>query len=1136
MRGAKLADIEVAAVLEKGELRLDTFRVGALAGARLAGKGRISDLAGKPELALSYDLAAEEGDDLVAFLAPGTKVGEVGALALKGSLSLTSAGVRLKGKGRLGDVSTSLEAAVGLETDAPVAVQAKLGIKNATATAKRFGLALPGEVGAVELALSAIGTAAEARVEARFAGLGGRVDFAGALRGLDANPRLAGDLKLAHPSLKALLAPWSPVHRRKSTADPGRIALSAKLDLDAARTRLDGIEATLGGLSFTGDAILGHGDKPHVVKLVFGDLDVEPLLAMLPPATAKARPGSATKTSAKATLIPTDLAARLAIKAKSIRWRARRFDALNLKLRAEDGALHLETASVGLPAKGRATLVGRLDMVGGTPGFAGDLTLETRNLRPLLALAGVKPPKTRKRRFGRTKVTTKIEARGDSFAARGLTFRLDDTTYRGDIGLTLGARPTLVASLGLDRLIVDDYLPKPSGKAAKAKADPAGGGGLAMLADFDARVGLTFGELGFGGRTLRDGRARALLEKGRLTLRELRIGDAGGAVVTLAGRADKLATRPTYDFDYRVEAAEASALVRWLDPGRGKMPKAGAFDAQGKIKGNPKSLEIVGVAKLAGATADIDARMGLARGAPLALGAKIDAPEPGRLLALAGITAPAGIGPASLSLSVEGRRKAATVDASFDVAGGKLTAKGEIGDLDTTPTANLRVMLDHPAPVVLMKTLGLVAPDAPVPAPVRHTLETRLRLDGKALRLDGIVLAQGSDRLKGRLVYRLATTPPRLNARFSTQRFDLRPLLPAGAKGRDGKKKGRAAKRVFPADPLPWKSLRGLDATVDLKAGRLLLRRLALRNLVTRLTLEGGDLKVQPMKAVIGGGTVQGFIRLSPKAKGEGLFRVNFRAKQVDLRSLLSELDVSDEVRGKLDVDIRLAGRGASFAQIMARSNGRSELITGKGRIDNKLVEAIGGDLALDALPILGGDGDGPYTNINCAVSRFRVKNGIADVTDLVLDTDRTTIVGEGKVNFRNERLDICIDPTPKSGAGADGIGRVTLSLGELAKPFRLAGTLANPKLGLDALKGGIALGKAIGGVVLFGPAGIAAALVSGDAGAAENPCLEAIQRAKQGVSAPEGEGQGGTVERARDQVEDTVKGLGKTLEGLFKR
>ena len=134
----------------------------------------------------------------------------------------------------------------------------------------------------------------------------------------------------------------------------------------------------------------------------------------------------------------------------------------------------------------------------------------------------------------------------------------------------------------------------------------------------------------------------------------------------------------------------------------------------------------------------------------------------------------------------------------------------------------------------------------------------------------------------------------------------------------------------------------------------------------------------------------------------------------------------------------------------------------------------VGGDLALNALPILGGGGDGPYTNVHCAVSRFRIKQGIATVIDLVLDTDRTTVVGEGKVNQRNERLDIGIEPTPKSGAGADGVGRVTLSLGELAKPFRLSGTLANPKLDIDAVKGGIALGKAIGGAALFGPARIA--------------------------------------------------------------
>ena len=72
---------------------------------------------------------------------------------------------------------------------------------------------------------------------------------------------------------------------------------------------------------------------------------------------------------------------------------------------------------------------------------------------------------------------------------------------------------------------------------------------------------------------------------------------------------------------------------------------------------------------------------------------------------------------------------------------------------------------------------------------------------------------------------------------------------------------------------------------------------------------------------------------------------------------------------------------------------------------------------------------------------------------------------------------------------------------------------------------------------MLFGPAGIAAVLVGGDTGSAENPCLAAIDQAAKGVAAPSSQGDGGSaVERATGTVEDTVKGLGKAIEGLFKR
>ncbi len=356
-------------------------------------------------------------------------------------------------------------------------------------------------------------------------------------------------------------------------------------------------------------------------------------------------------------------------------------------------------------------------------------------------------------------------------------------------------------------------------------------------------------------------------------------------------------------------------------------------------------------------------------------------------------------------------------------------------------------------------------------------------------------------------------------------------MLPDTSKPKRAKRAKRA-KRVFPADPLPWKTLRGLDGQIDVEAGQLRLRGLALRNLVARITLRNGDLEVKPLRALVGGGSVKGFVRLAPKAGGEGLLTVNLKARQVELRQVFKELDIKEEVRGKLDADIRIRGRGASVAQIMARANGRTEMIVGRGRIDNQLIDVVGADLALGNV----GSSE-PYTTINCVVSRFQIKSGIATATDLVLDTDRTTNVGEGKVNLRNERLDFGMDMTPKSGAGVGGTGRMTFSLGQLVKPFRLTGTLANPKVGLDPVKSGLALGKAIGGTMLFGPAGIAAVLVGGDTGSTENPCLAAIDQAAKGVAAPSSQGDSGSaVERATGTVEDTVKGLGKAIEGLFKR
>jgi len=64
-----------------------------------------------------------------------------------------------------------------------------------------------------------------------------------------------------------------------------------------------------------------------------------------------------------------------------------------------------------------------------------------------------------------------------------------------------------------------------------------------------------------------------------------------------------------------------------------------------------------------------------------------------------------------------------------------------------------------------------------------------------------------------------------------------------------------------------------------------------------------------------------------------------------------------------------------------------------------------------------------------------------------------------------------------------------------VADAFYLGGTLNAPKISLDKSASALSLGKAIGGMLLFGPAGLTAGLLEARFDA-NNPCVKALQQA----------------------------------------
>jgi hypothetical protein len=165
------------------------------------------------------------------------------------------------------------------------------------------------------------------------------------------------------------------------------------------------------------------------------------------------------------------------------------------------------------------------------------------------------------------------------------------------------------------------------------------------------------------------------------------------------------------------------------------------------------------------------------------------------------------------------------------------------------------------------------------------------------------------------------------------------------------------------------------------------------------------------------------------------------------------------------------------------------------GQIANRYMNLLFGDLTSEVIKRINVFSQKKtYTEINCFISHMKINDGLAEQA-FVLDTPQTTFRAAGKINLKTEALDLRFKTTPKQGIKVPGLGRVSLSLGELTKPVKIGGTLAKPSITIDPTQTAVTFGKVIGGLSL-GPAALA--VVFGDVSKADiDPCLEAIKAAE---------------------------------------
>ena len=368
----------------------------------------------------------------------------------------------------------------------------------------------------------------------------------------------------------------------------------------------------------------------------------------------------------------------------------------------------------------------------------------------------------------------------------------------------------------------------------------------------------------------------------------------------------------------------------------------------------------------------------------------------------------------------------------------------------------------------------------------------------KVYRFSDLRAVLGENDFNGRIDLNLTGQRPRIAADLSSKRFDIRPLL-AEADDESPRESRKKKDKVFPEDPFSLDALQVVDASMKLRSGQVLLPRLALDDLAVDMVLEDGQLTVDPFLCVIGGGSANG--RFDLKARNKGVeFTLALEIDQAHLDRMLEELGVEKFMEGTVDASIEIDGRGESVAELMAGLNGRLVYVVSEGRLNNTSIDMFGGGLIEQTLHLIN-----PlrkretYSELNCAVNYFDIQDGVVRSEAWILDTKHTRVAGGGTIDLRTEKLDLTFGLRPKGGTGLPGLIRIRLSLGKLARNFKLVGTLAEPALVVNPKGATVTLGKAVGGMALFGPVGIVAALIDVKVGE-ENPCQEALEAAQRGV------------------------------------
>lgn len=278
---------------------------------------------------------------------------------------------------------------------------------------------------------------------------------------------------------------------------------------------------------------------------------------------------------------------------------------------------------------------------------------------------------------------------------------------------------------------------------------------------------------------------------------------------------------------------------------------------------------------------------------------------------------------------------------------------------------------------------------------------------------------------------------PRLTGALSTGVIDITPYAAASGAPQGEKPAG------WGKDPIDLTPLRLADADLSLKSEGIKFQRFDFGPSDIAVNLANGKLVADLRQTKLFGGA--GGATMTADGSGQ-IPNVAIKANidKLALQPLMQAAAGFDMLQGQGDIAIDIKGQGATLEALMNSLAGAGNFNFAEGTLRGvdlpELARSAANALKNKSIP-LSAFGESKSTKFNALNASFNMKDGVAAMADLKLDTSVMTVSGGGSLDIGDQKLSLSLYPELKNkNEGVKGYGL----------PVKLAGSWTGVNLSID--------------------------------------------------------------------------------------